>query len=201
MIKNKTKTNKVNALQSKKLLKNISISYHEFFDKANDQFRGANMVEINPKSFTAYLLSEVIHDPQRQSMFQNIVNNGIYEMFIDENHSRDDVKRCFQMALSDRMDEDKATEIRNYLFEEYPEIFFYQQQLIKNQKTLKKKILQSEIEIFNDCSRYFSQYLKCWCNRGRIIVSKKDLNLAMRLFNNIISDHFGICIPIVVTDI
>ena len=155
MIKNKTKTNKVNALQSKNLLHNISISYHEFLDKANDQFRYANMVEINPKSFTAYLLSEVIHDPQRQSMFQKIVNDGIYEMFIDGENARDDIKRYFQMALSNRMDEDKAIEIRRYLFEEYPEIFFYQQELIKNQKTLKRKLLQSEIDFFNDCCNNF----------------------------------------------
>ena len=200
MIENKIISHQAKALYGAKNQNNSQISYFEYLENVHEIFRNKNMVEINPISLPAYLLTDLVHEPQRRSIFLKMVKNGIYEMFIDGSNSRDDVKRYFLMALSDRVEAEKALEIRNFLFEEFPELFFKHQDLRKKQNTIKKKLLQSEQEMFQNAMG-LSRNLKCWCNRGRLIVQKKDESHAIRILNSIMSDKLEFCIPTVVRDI
>jgi hypothetical protein len=82
----------------------------------------------------------------------NIVKNGFYELFLDFNTNREDVKKFFDIAISEKLQNlpEKAKIIRSFLFNQFPELFFKQRELRGKNTSLKNKLREFESEIFEN---------------------------------------------------
>jgi hypothetical protein len=164
-------------------------------DHLFNTFRENNILEINAKSLHPYLLAFFIHDPNRQSIYIDIVNRGIYNLFVDNDYTISDIKRSFHIALSENAVSGKELDIRNYIFEEFPEIFFKQRDLIRKNSSLHKKLNHMELEIFVDGIFRKSNF---WCFpiKGRLVVMKANVSSALMLYNHVVTETLGFTIPV-----
>ena len=89
-------------------------------NKNTCKYLSKRLSSINLISMRPYFLAFFIHENHRQDLFMNIVKNGFYELFLDFNTNREDVKKFFDIAISEKLQNlpEKAKIIRSFVFKQ-----------------------------------------------------------------------------------
>lgn len=152
---------------------------------------------LNLISMKPYFLAFFIYETHRQDLFMNTVKNGFYELFLDFNTNREDVKKFFEIAISEKLQNlpEKAKMIRTFLFDQFPELFFKQSELREKNTSLKNKLREFESEIFeNNIVKNHKDI--CIYNKGKLLVRNEYIDSSKDLCDQAILNALGFSIPL-----
>jgi hypothetical protein len=157
---------------------------------------GQNLVNIDAKSFHPFLIASCIGDKEKREEYLDIVRGGFYEIFRDENYSRDAIKVSLQKYLSGRPTKDsKVLEIGRWYEENFPDVPLKMMELKKKGKKFQMYLQQLEASIFVDEVFMKSDF---WClpMHDGICVLQKDVGAACDLINRASESRLGYCISL-----
>lgn len=112
-------------------------------------FNGKPLYNVDMSSFHPFLLASFISDPARKASYVNFLkNNDIYDLFVDENHTRSQVKVAFQIFLGSFRYKGKVKDIYQWYRKNYPEILRMKIATKKAGSNCQLELQRIESEIF-----------------------------------------------------
>jgi hypothetical protein len=165
-------------------------------DKKSFKCLPLRLSALNLISMKPYFLAFFIYETHRQDLFMNTVKNGFYELFLDFNTNREDVKKFFEIAISEKLQNlpEKAKIIRSFLFNQFPELFFKQRELRGKNTSLKNKLREFELEIFeNNIVKNHKDF--CIYSKGKLLVRNEYIEFSKDLCDQAILKTLGFSIP------
>jgi hypothetical protein len=152
---------------------------------------GQNLVNIDAKSFHPFLIASCIGDKEKREEYLELVRNGFYEIFADENYSRDMIKVSLQKYLSGRPTNDsKVLEIGRWYEENFPDVPLKMMELKSKRKKFQMYLQQLEASIFVD-----EVFMKAdfWClpMHDGLCVLQKDVDAACGLIDRACESRLG----------
>jgi hypothetical protein len=149
------------------------------------------LVNIDAKSFHPFLIASCIEDKEKREEYLDIVRKGFYEIFRDENYSRDMIKVSLQKYLSGRSTKDpKVLEIGRWYEEKFPDVPLKITELKKKGKKFQMYLQQLEASIFVDEVFMKSNFWSLPAHDA-ISVLPKDENAARELINSACESRWG----------
>jgi hypothetical protein len=157
---------------------------------------GEKLVEIDAKSFHAFLLATCIKNESEKERYLSCVGNKFYEQFTDPHNSRDSVKVSYQRFVSGKIHRDrKAQEIRKWHEDNFPDIILKMNALKSEGKTCQMFLQQLESSIFVDRAFMRSDFF-CLPMHDGLAVLQEDTKKAEDLINAAFDEQLGYRIPL-----
>ena len=157
---------------------------------------GQNLVNIDAKSFHPFLIASCIGDKEKREAYLDIVRGGFYEIFADENYSRDMIKVSLQKYLSGRPTNDsKVLEIGRWYEENFPDVPLKMMELKSKRKKFQMYLQQLEASIFVDDVFMKVPFFSLPMHDG-LCVLQKDVDAACGLIDRACESRLGYCITL-----
>jgi hypothetical protein len=155
-----------------------------------------NLINIDAKSFHPYLIASCIPDKIKREDYLNVVRGGFYEVFADENYSRDKIKVALQKYLSGKATKDsKVLEISRWFEVNFPDVQLKMKELKKKKMTFQMCLQQLESSIFVDEVFMKSEFWSLPMHDG-LCVLQKDVDAACEFIGNACESRLGYRIPL-----
>jgi hypothetical protein len=149
------------------------------------------LVNIDAKSFHPFLIASCIENKEKQEEYLKLLRKGFYEIFRDENYSREMIKVALQKYLSGRPTKDpKVLEIGRWYEDKFPDVPLKMKELKRKRKKFQMYLQQLESSIFVDDVFMNSNF---WClpTHDAISVLPKDQDAARELINSACEYRLG----------
>ena len=155
-----------------------------------------NLINIDAKSFHPYLIASCIPDKIKREDYLNVVRGGFYEVFADENYSRDKIKVALQKYLSGKPTKDsKVLEISRWFEVNFPDVQLKMIELKKKKMTFQMCLQQLESSIFVDEVFMKADFWSLPMHDG-LCVLQKDVDAACEFIGNACESRLGYRIPL-----
>lgn len=155
-----------------------------------------NLINIDAKSFHPYLIASCIPDKIKREDYLNVVRRGFYEVFADENYSRDKIKVALQKYLSGKPTKDsKVLEISRWFEVNFPDVQLKMNELKKKKMTFQMCLQQLESSIFVDEVFMKADFWSLPMHDG-LCVLQKDVDAACEFIGNACESRLGYRIPL-----